>query len=179
MSSLENLAPGAEVAIRRLKQGRFRSYGYDYTYTTVTRITKTRIFVRAEHVGPKGEREFRKANLFEARESYNPAEILVDPAEIQAARDSQAAEKARKALETSGLAALATIKALFDMDSGSYNIERRSEAEINLLSAVAKALREPAPEAFEAARGALEALQATFESDGYPSDHAKLKGMGK
>ena len=182
---IATLQPGAEVAIRTERHGHVRFYGYSHEYTTVTRITKARIFVRdfKWEGGQKveTEHEFNKSDLLSRHDGgrYRRALLLIDPVEIQAAREAEAAEKARNELESSGLAALATIKAMFDMARGHHAVENRSEYEIKLLVSVAGVMSKTScPLAFEAARGALEALQATFEADGYPSDHAKLRPEG-
>src|SRR6478609_1640962 len=138
LNAIDALKAGSEVLAKRLRQGRFRNYGFEYNTVTVTRVTRARIFVKGAWEGAK-EREFNRADLAERgsntpAHSYTPT-LVVDPALIAKARADEAAEKARKALEQAGLVALLGLRKRFEDSMSS-----RSDDEIQALIASASAL---------------------------------------
>lgn len=133
-----NVIAGQEVLIKTPRSGRFRFYGWDTTVTTVTRVTKARIFVAWRRIGaPDTELEFNKAELTErSNGSYDHRrELVVDAAEIAQIREKQAAEKARRALESDGAVAFELLASKFSpAPVGGYNrLANRSDDEIKAL----------------------------------------------
>jgi hypothetical protein len=129
---MDPLKVGTEVAIKRPRNGRFAFHGYEYTYTTVTRLTKTLIFVASG----KAERTFRRDNLKERTSSYrSDLTLLVGAEEIAKTKAEAVEKKERNAVEQRGVRAAVVIEEKF----GVWLIENRSEEEIGLLAAVAEA----------------------------------------
>ena len=111
-----NIQPGSEAAF--FQRGR-------YTITTVTRVTKARIFI--------GTTEFDRETLRERGAGYDARTLVVEPAEIDKIRDRIRLANARDRLEASGIKALEFVKGRFDMYHGQYAVRHRSEAEVELL----------------------------------------------
>jgi hypothetical protein len=139
-----NVIAGQEVLIKTPRSGRFRFYGWDTVATIVTRVTKARIFVKHTRLGaPDGELEFNKDLTERSGGSYDHRrELVVDPAEIAKIRETQAAEKARRALESDGAVAFEALASKFSpAPVGGYNrIANRSDDEIKALIAAVEAL---------------------------------------
>lgn len=138
LNAIDSLKAGSEVLVKRLRQGRFRSYGFEYAAAKVTRVTKARIFVKGLWEGSL-EREFNREDLSERgsntpRYHYTPT-LVVEPTEIAKAHTEVAAEKARKTLEQAGLVALLGLRKRFE-DA----IASRSDEEIQALIAAASDL---------------------------------------
>lgn len=140
---MEDIKAGTEVLVKRLRQGRFRSYGYEYTKAVVSRVTKARIFTKYAHqrADDATEREFNREDLTERRDIFNKAKLVVGPEAIHAAELEQAAERARRALEAAGRTAMDQLSARFAND----RIDGRTDAEIQALLAAVEALFTASP----------------------------------
>lgn len=173
-ATIAALKVGDEVAERTARQGRFQFYGYTYKYTTVKRITKTRIVVHAEGCGPKNEREYTipgqtwQTDLIERGGAHNPLVLIIGSDQIKKIRDDLAAEKARTELEMTAVAALVALDKAFhgrtvQRASQGEGVESRSYAEIKFLETVAalfSAVPESSAERLEALNQAATVLVA-------------------
>ncbi len=120
-----------------------------YTPVTVTRTTKTSVFVKAGHQDA-AERRFvdaadrrygpRPADYREYGEkAYRAAELIVDPSLIAECLADGAAEKARRDLEASAYHAISKLRSLFE----GHPVHQRTEAEILALVSFAAFVTPP------------------------------------
>lgn len=136
------ITPGAECLIKHVSNRVSIFSAIRYQAAKVTRVTKARVFVRADFKDA-AEREFRLDNLREYGErTWRADELVVDPALVTKALAEQEAERARRALEGQALVAIADLRALFEGDK----VRNRSESEIAALVALRDSLRIPAAE---------------------------------
>ncbi len=126
---------GQEVTIKTGRHGHVRFYGWDYKHTVVTRITKTRIFVRTtKWEGGKevaAEREFNKSDLAERDgrvSTWRRPELIIDPALIASARAEEAAEVVSRALRADAERALEALVQRFGNDRMRYKTDDEMRA---------------------------------------------------
>lgn len=89
--------------------------------------------LKATVYGPNGPRTI----IRQRGKSYNPLELVVEPAEIAACREEEAKEKARKTLEGEALMSFSALSKNYEREA----LRRRSDAELRtFIAAVSKIL---------------------------------------
>ncbi len=133
--------PGTECLVKHVSSGMVSS-STRYRAAKVTRVTKARVFARADYEGAP-ELEFRLDNLREyGKKTWQADELIVDPGTIAATLAALEVEKARRALEGTALVAIADLQALFEGRA----VRNRSEAEIRAIVEFRNSLCTPAAE---------------------------------
>lgn len=131
----QTIAAGAEGLIEHISTS-IGSRGPTYRAVRVTRVTKARVFVKGER--EERETEFRLDNLAEYGEkAFKADRLILDPEKIASVRSDQAAQEARRALESRAAKALSDVSDLF----AGHRVRQRTEAEILLLEELRDRLR--------------------------------------